>query len=120
MSEVKNCIASCSPAAGARLLDRVYATWASIAEVELQGITGSDIRLGHKAKKPILVRKSFRNQGPSLQWDAKGNSISLAWLKGRALELERIIASPGLNGPAKVKVLDSIDHKSTCMAERGP
>eukprot|EP00972_Heterocapsa_arctica_P055237 8150036-Heterocapsa_arctica.AAC.1 len=54
MSEVKNCIASCSPAAGARLLDRVYATWANIAEVELQGITGGDIRLRHRAKKPIL------------------------------------------------------------------
>eukprot|EP00972_Heterocapsa_arctica_P010949 1605044-Heterocapsa_arctica.AAC.1 len=36
MPEVKNCIANCSPAVGARLLDRVYAQWANIAEVELQ------------------------------------------------------------------------------------
>eukprot|EP00972_Heterocapsa_arctica_P026568 3912271-Heterocapsa_arctica.AAC.1 len=71
MIDVKNCIANCSPGAGARLLDGVYATWANIAEVEMQGITGSVIRLGHRAKKPVLVRKSFRNQGPSLQWDAK-------------------------------------------------
>eukprot|EP00972_Heterocapsa_arctica_P042601 6278358-Heterocapsa_arctica.AAC.1 len=101
MSEVKNCSVNCSPIAGARLLAKVSATWANIAEVELQGIIGSDISLGNRAKKPVLVRKSFRNQGPSHQWDAKGNSRSLAWLKGRALELEGIIASPGLNRPAK-------------------
>eukprot|EP00972_Heterocapsa_arctica_P105906 15601034-Heterocapsa_arctica.AAC.1 len=105
MSEVKHRAAKCSPAAGARLLDSVYAVWASTAEAELQGVTGSDIRLGHRAKKPILVRKTFRNQGPPLQWNAKGNSRSLAWLKGKALELEGIVTSIGPNRPAKVKSL---------------
>eukprot|EP00972_Heterocapsa_arctica_P106366 15670752-Heterocapsa_arctica.AAC.1 len=51
---VKKCIASCTPAEGAKLLDKAYASWARLAGIELQGITGSDIRLGHRASKPVL------------------------------------------------------------------
>eukprot|EP00972_Heterocapsa_arctica_P028959 4260381-Heterocapsa_arctica.AAC.1 len=65
MSEVKHRAAYCSPAAGARLLDSVYAAWASTAEAELLGITGCDIRLGHRAKKPVLVRKYLGTRAPA-------------------------------------------------------
>eukprot|EP00972_Heterocapsa_arctica_P037497 5520132-Heterocapsa_arctica.AAC.1 len=54
MIGVKKCIASCALAEGAKLLDKAYASWARLAEIELQGITGSDIRLGHRASKPVL------------------------------------------------------------------
>eukprot|EP00972_Heterocapsa_arctica_P023652 3485384-Heterocapsa_arctica.AAC.1 len=97
LCKVRDCVASCSSDTGATLLDKAYCTWARLAEIELQGVTGCDIRLGHRASKPVLVRKTFKNKSPAFQWGAKGNARSLEWLKGRALEVEGLIASPGMN-----------------------
>eukprot|EP00972_Heterocapsa_arctica_P096772 14277728-Heterocapsa_arctica.AAC.1 len=92
LCEIRSCVASCSPDTATKLLDKAYATWARLAEIELQGVTGCDISLGYRSSKPVLVRKTFKNKGPAFQWDAKGNARSLEWLKGRNLEVEGRIA----------------------------
>ena len=75
------------------LLDEAYSTWARLAEIELEGITGVSIKRGCRSGKPVLVRKAMDGQGPCKSWASDGPARQLRWIRGRALELQDLVQS---------------------------
>ena len=94
------------------LLDRAYAAFATLAEVELQQVTGSSCKVGCRARLPRLVRKSFGKQGPANKFDPVGEARQFKWLKGRALELEALLASRESAWRSRLAVLGAIVAKN--------
>ena len=103
---------------GSALLDKAYAVWARLAELEVKGATDGWQAKGSRSAKPKLVRKSMKDQGPAKTWAAEGPARSLKWIFGRALELRRAaIAAPFAKSRIKVLKATAADNSPSWLAE---
>ena len=93
-------------------MDKAYASWARLAELELASVTGHSVPLGRRAAKPSLVRRTFRNRGPGRAWASVGEARGLGWVMGMAQELEAL--SLGRADLPKVK------NRCTCILHNPP
>ena len=94
-----------SPSHCREAVDKAYASWARLAELELASVTGHTVPLGMRASKPNLVRRTFRNKGPARAWASLGEARGLGWIVGMAQELESL--GRGRADMAKVRNLCS-------------
>ena len=94
-----------SPSHCREAVDKAYAPWARLAELELASVTGHTVPLGRRASKPNLVGRTFRNKGPARAWASMGEARGLGWIVGMAQELESL--GRGRADMAKVRNLCS-------------